>query len=495
MFETIKNWIRKVGVTLGLIKEIKRLEDVQHHRPINATEEEYTRMELNKKIYQGYVDEWHKLEYRPPGATVPATREILRMGMGKVLANEMASLIFNEKCYITIDDEKTNEFIESVFQDNDFYYNFQRYLEYAYALGGMIMKLYVEGDKVKIGWAKADSFVPLGNNAERVEEVLFTYKRKQNDKYYTLLEWHELIDGEMTITNEVYVSDKEGALGTKTSLASWDPDLEAQSKLEGIKPLFTYVRSAEANNINLDSPLGISIYENVHDQLKFLDRMFDFWFNEFELGRRRIAVSKEMVQWHTDPHTGHEYMAFDPDESVYVVLDADDMKEPKDMAVELRTDDIIGSINSLLNVIAMKTGFSAGTFSFDGKSMKTATEVVSENSKTYRTKNSNENIVESALIDLVESILDLAEAEGIFTAPDEYQVSVSFDDSIAQDRDSNFKHYSAAAGMGLMPELIAIQRIFDVPEETAKEWLEMIDERRQKKSPINANMADFIGME
>lgn len=495
MFDTLKKWLRKAGVAMGLIKELQRLEDVNNHQPINVLDEEYMRMELNKDIYKGFVPAWHHIKKRVPGSSALIERDMLTFGMGKTLANEMASLIYNEKCYISVDDEATNQYVQAVLEDNDFQYNFQRYLEYAYALGGMAMKLYIENDQVKIGWAKADSFVPLGNNAERVDQVLFTTKTKKDDEYFTLLEWNERDGNNVVITNELYVSGTPGTLGTKTALSRLYPDLEEQSVLENMRSLFTYIRSADANNINLDSPLGISIYENCHDQLKFLDYMLDFWFNEFELGKRRIAVNKSMVQWVTDPYTGAERMLFDPEETVYVVIDSEEMREPKDMAVQLRTTDVIGSINALLNIIAMKTGFSAGTFSFDGQSVKTATEVISENSKTYRTKNSNENIVESALVDLVESILDLSEAENIFTAPDEYTISVTFDDSIAQDRDSNFNHYMLAVNGAMMPKIIGIQRAFGISKEEAAKWVELIDAEKKASMPVNADMASFINLE
>ena len=63
----------------------------------------------------------------------------------------------------------------------------------------------------------------------------------------------------------------------------------------------------------------------------------------------------------------------------------------------------------------MQLGVSAGMFTFDGKSMKTATEVVSENSDTYQMRNSIVSLVEISLKELVISICELAKANGIYS--------------------------------------------------------------------------------
>lgn len=56
-----------------------------------------------------------------------------------------------------------------------------------------------------------------------------------------------------------------------------------------------------------------------------------------------------------------------------------DENKIQDISVELCVDEHIAAINTFLNIFAMQTGFSAGTFSFDAKGgLKIATELVSE---------------------------------------------------------------------------------------------------------------------
>src|SRR5690606_6917979 len=117
-------------------------------------------------------------------------------------------------------------------------------------------------------------------------------------------------------------------------------------------------------------------------------------------------------------------------------------------------------------------------FTFDGQGVKTATEVVSENSKTYRTKNSHEVIVEEALKEFIACIVQAAELYGLFAAPEEYDVTIDFDDSIAQDRDSKAHYSLQISSAGQMAAKPALMRILDLTEDQAEEEVRRMNEER-----------------
>jgi len=50
-----------------------------------------------------------------------------------------------------------------------------------------------------------------------------------------------------------------------------------------------------ANNMDLDSPMGIAVFANAIDQLKGIDITYDSYVNEFILGKKRIFVAPEML--------------------------------------------------------------------------------------------------------------------------------------------------------------------------------------------------------
>ncbi|MCQ5247174.1 phage portal protein, partial [Lactobacillus gasseri] len=62
----------------------------------------------------------------------------------------------------------------------------------------------------------------------------------------------------------------------------------------------------------------------------------------------------------------------------------------------------------------------------------------------------------------------------------EIDVTVDFDDSIAEDRIQNANFYMTLVAAELMPKVEAIQRIFDLTEEQAQEWLDRIKQENSQ---------------
>ena len=60
--------------------------------------------------------------------------------------------------------------------------------------------------------------------------------------------------------------------------------------------LFAYYRPAIANNLDDDSPLGVSIYANALSTLQALDICYDSFVQEFRLGRKRIIVPAQCLR-------------------------------------------------------------------------------------------------------------------------------------------------------------------------------------------------------
>src|SRR5690554_2986944 len=161
-----------------------------------------------------------------------------------------------------------------------------------------------------------------------------------------------------------------------------------------------------------------------------------------------------------------------------------DENKIQDISVELRVEEHVAAINALLNLFAMQTGFSSGTFTFDGQSVKTATEVVSENSKTFKSKQSHEIIIEAGLIELIESILALAELYGLHSANiDDLEISISFDDSVAEDKNAEIDKQIKLVNAELVSRKRAIMKVLGVTEEEALEILQEIIEEQRMGAP------------
>lgn len=481
MWQKLIAAIKRGLVKIGLLKEIEKITDL---KDISINEEMFNHIEKWEALYKGYLSEIHDVTYYTikNGQQV---RRMLSMNMPKAAAQEMASLVYNERCEISIDDDTVAEFIEDVFERNKFDKKFQDYIEYMFAHGGMVIKPYIEDGQIMLSFVTADCFIPISWRNDTIYEAVFPYEFKKRDKKYTHLEWHLWENGKYVIRNEVYESQSGADLGIKVSLKEHFPDLEEEVIIDNLKrPLFVYFKPNTANNIDLQSPLGISIFANALDTIKAIDTAFDSFHREFRLGRKRIIVPAHMVKVVIDPETGKAHRYFDDTDEIYEAFGTElDDSEIKDISVTLRVDEHISAINALLNLFAMQTGFSTGTFSFDGKSMKTATEVISEQSKTFKSKKSHEVIIESGLKELIDTIVAMGALYDLIKVPEKYEVKVTFDDSIVEDKGTDIKQQIQLVTSGLQSHKRAIMKIHGVTEEEALEIIKEIEQEQLESDP------------
>lgn len=508
LFNKIIASVKGVMQRMGLLRVLK---DVTDHKKVNANEADYNRIAEWKSEYIGNPSRL-QLDYRHNG--MDKKRQQLSMGLPKITAKYISKLLFNEKVKINIDKKykDADDFVHDVLKTNGFVKNMERYIEYGAALGGFVIKVYHDGNKnVKVSFATADCVYPLSNDSENIDECVIANCFQKNDKYYTLLEWNEWEGETYVITTELYQSETEGDIGTKVPLSLLYDNIQPRVTVENLsRPLFVYIKPNIANNKNLTSPLGLSVYANALDTIKTIDLMFDAFFQEFKLGKKRIFVPAELLKTVED-ELGRTYQYFDSDdEAMYAYNnDADDAKIV-DISVEIRSSEFIESINAMLRIYAMQVGLSPGTFTFDENGLKTATEVVSEKSETYQTKNSHSQLLEQGIKELIISILEIGkligaygkkdknkdedEDENKYKIPDESEMSVDFDDSIAQDEDTTINRYTNAKNNGMIPMLYALQRAWGITEEEAKTWLSMLQEEQQAKIPNN-DMTGLFGEE
>lgn len=125
--------------------------------PIVDISDYYTRhIEPAKRIYQG----------KPPWRTVTnsgikkKSRPRAMTNMAKVICDKLATMTFSEQCDISIDDEKYNDTVSKVLENNCFWERFPEFLSRSYALGGGVIKVYLEDNVIRLNYINADRFFP-----------------------------------------------------------------------------------------------------------------------------------------------------------------------------------------------------------------------------------------------------------------------------------------------------------------------------------------------
>ena len=438
-----------------------------------------------KWLYKGYYKPWH-LVSAPTVANPNATRNLYRLNTAKAVSAELAGLVWGEECEINVtrdgneaEDDPLGAFVNHVLQSNAFREKMQEQIEQGCALGGAALKVWrdvrrtedgneiPETQEIRIGYAMADQFVPISWDNAQVKEGVFISRVAKKGWYYTRLEWHTWSGETYTIRNELYRSeiisgnDSQDILGIRVPLAEMYPFLDEETIVPVGESLFSYWRTPIANNIDDNSPLGVSIYGNALETLHALDICYDSFVREFRLGKKRIIVPARAVRTVVDPTSGAVRRYFDPGDETYEALATDDPNDLKisDNSVELRVQEHIDAINAFLNILCLQLGFSAGTFTFDtSQGMMTATQVVSQNSKTFKTIRTVQNQLRPAIEHLVRNIIDVAilydmdwEGQKISTlAGNGYHVNIVFDDGVTQDRQTNITEGVTLVGAGLL---------------------------------------------
>ncbi len=497
IIQNIKNLFKRGGYTLSG----QTLKTINDHPKINIDPNELARIENSLSQYEG---NYPKVEYVNSNGHLQK-REYMTINMRKLSADVLSGLVFNEQCEVVVSDagddegkgntyKSANDFIQHVFEHNDFKKNLADYLEPMFALGGLTVRPYVDqaSGEIEFSWALANAFYPLRSNSNGISEGVMksvTMKiEKGKEIYYTLLEFHEWENDLYVITNELYRSDNKGEIGKRVPLSELYEDLEERTEVIGLsRPNFNYVKPSGFNNINPHSPLGLGIADNSNSTLKKINDTYDQFWWEIKMGQRTVFVSDHMLSLLPDENGMPPRQIFDPDVNVYKSMRmSSDEEFVKDVTSDIRTEQYISAINHSLRRLEMELKLSVGTFSFDGRSMKTATEVVSENDLTYRTRNDHVNEVEKFIKGLVVSVLELAKAYGLYSGdiPTFEHIGVDFDDGVFQDRAALLKFYGQAKTFGFIPTVEVIQRVFEVPKETAEQWLKDIQAEQVAFDPM-----------
>lgn len=426
----------------------------------------YTLIEQWKRIYAN-IPEW--ATYQTNGLTGLKTVTRKLTSSPKTICSELASLIWNEQPQIVV-----SKSLQEVFDNNNFFEEMQKRIEYFAALGGMAVKGYYDVGlkEIKLDFVTAERFVPLSYDSNNITDGQFLDNRTYKGKKYVRIETYHKTETGYTITNELFnIDNKRVPLDTIPEFEG----LEAMVEVVTDKKLFSYIKYPVANNFDMDSPVGISMFANSLGSLEAVDIAYDLLSDEVQLGRKRIIVPDSAMKTIFDPDREAFDRFFDTNDRIYQAFHFEENESYKitDNSVEIRADQILTAIDAHLRMIEAQTGFSAGTFSFDVKEgMKTATEVISDNSKTFKTKQAAENQIDALIMDTIEIIGAISDIYNL--GIDTSGVDTQWDDSVIEDRNSKAAYQSMLLTSKLTTQVLAIMAVHGVDEKKAQAMAEQI---------------------
>lgn len=393
-----------------------------------------------KSWYAGKVRRFHRYTIFNGGKRVPMER--LTLGMPKKVCEDWANLLMNEKTDITLPTDADQEVLNKYLDMNKFWKKANGAVEKYMALGqGAIVEgvkdlTYNEdGDAITNGTPTIQLI-----NGEKIYPISF-----END---TLTECAFVNENPGKTILSIHIKDKKGEYeihniecngDINTKNLSFDNEKDhTVFYTHSTTPWFQYLKPNIENNIDINSPLGISVYANAIDILKSVDMTYDTLFNELNLGRKRIFISSKNVQ--VNSKTGEITPVFDQNDVEYYVLPESDDGKPiiTNDTQNLRVEAIDKALQRQLNLLSTKCGFGQNHYKFEAGTISTATQVVSENSDEFRTLKKHEIILEEALKNMTKALIEIINTYTTDTIADidVSKIEIKFDDSIIEDKES-----------------------------------------------------------
>lgn len=435
-----------------------------------------------KQWYQGNVKGFH--DYRIYNGDNYISQQRYSLNMGKQLCETWANLLFNEKCTIAVDDEFTNEFVHKTLDDNNFWVKINEYQELK-AVYGLVCyipfarDIYVtaEGkpttaERIQFNYVTAENIYPLTwENGVITELATASICHTAGDFVYVWLQLMVLDENGLYVLKNRLLRVNGDQFIELDEIKGYE-DLPKEIKtLSKVKP-FVIDRLNISNNINHDSPFGVAVFANSIDVLKLLDVIFDSYKNEFILGRRRIMVTEEALTLHDGKPI------FDPNDVVFYKLpaglSADSDPYVNSIDIAIRAGDHQTALQNTLNLLSSKCGLGENYYKFEGTSLATATQVVSDNSTLYRTLKKHEALLESVLVDLIKYVIELGINFLKLPLNPDAEIKVTFDDSIIEDKNAEMVRDKADVDGGLMSKITYMMKWQGIPEEEARTQLKEI---------------------
>ena len=269
----------------------------------------------------------------------------------------------------------------------------------------------------------------------------------------------------------------------------WNGLLES-AVIGGIEqPLYGVLRTPQANNIDISSPLSMPVFAEAIEELKDLDIAYSRNSKEVDDSKRTVLMDADKLF----PFQASELFRLDP------TIAAGRMKEKMGMpdyvkVVEgngsedfyqeinptLQTQTRLDGINAILSQIGYKIGFSNGYFVFNQKTgMVTATQVESDDRRTIQFIKDVRDKLEDCLDDTIYALDVMATLYGLAPAGT-YEVTYDFGD-ITYNREEDRLRWWQYVQAGKVPAWMFFVKFEGMSKEEAKA---MVDEAQPKEEML-----------
>lgn len=361
-----------------------------------------------------------------------------------------------------------------------FWKNFKNKAETACALGSMAFKPYVSGDRIVVDLVRADRYAPTAfDSSGNVTAAVFVDRKVIGKQYFTRLEAHSWDADTLkyTVENRAYFSYNADTLGIPCELSAVDgwERLDKYCEIENVEaPLFSVFRIPSANRVDMDSPVGVSVFANAIDLIHEANVQWDKILWEYEGTELAVDASfdlfdtakanerKNRRRWKLPKGGMRLFRKYDFAET------GDISKLMQVFSPAIRDTSLFNGLNHILQRIEFNVGLAYGTISEPTMIEKTAEEIRSSKQRSYVHVSAMQEALEAALNGLIYAMDAYATLYEL--APDgDVTLSCSWGDSVLEDADKKLNTNLTMVNAGAMSLVELRMEQFGETEKQAKE--------------------------
>lgn len=396
-------------------------------------------------------------------------------------------------------DGARKEYLQNFF-DTSVMPKLREWVEFGAAAGTIILKPNGQG----VDFVTPDRFEIIEKDGNHnITDIVFQDSYEKDGRYYTKLERHRFWDADVkmpdseeytrttfyTIENKAFVSKLSTEIGVPVALTDtkWQkiqPEVHITKKNdEKINSmLFGVFKMPGANNVDMNSPLGISAFAKAIEELKDLDVAYSRNATEIFDSKRIVLVDERLVQMPSTKDSKGNVIRHKLHLPKFARnVNADDQNSfYQEINPQINIEQRKQEIDFQLSLIGCKCGFSNGYFVLDEKTgMITATQVEADDRETIQLIKDTRDKLKVCLDDLFYAQSVFADLYGL--APiGEYEANYNFGDityNYAEDKSTWWSYVQA----GKVPAWMYFVKFEGFSEADAKA---MVDEATPKETGL-----------
>ena len=344
------------------------------------------------------------------------------------------------------------------------------------ALGGIVAKVYpVNPDDngiptgVSVEWVTADKFYPVSFDDDGViTSCLFVHYKRSGDDIYTRLEMHSLEGKRYKVVNRAYLArtmtdygmdqiELESLLQREVPLTDVEEWAAIQPEVEMGNmevPLFVYIKVPMPNTVDVESPLGVSVYSLSEEHIHDADVQYGRIIWEYEATEAAVDADQSLFEEDRDGRPvipkGKERLFRLYHSRMH---EAKSLFEP--FLPTIRDQSQFNGLNEILYRIEWDCGLAYGTLSHMPESQiaRTATEIKMSKQRSFNAVSLMQDEWNEGLLQLAKAIEEVAVLYGVCPAGN-VETTITFGDGVLEDTDVEYqRRWSMVMANRLKPEL------------------------------------------